>query len=147
MGFSGSCSTFFGSYFCCSFSLFMSNFFSSSSVNFGVIAWMGETGWPATSSYNFALPVSSSSEAIDKQGNCLPSSMNSIPQIFNNTRKLWLIDESNRRYYLAKKYLHTLGQSSFIDQIVLMTQIQITQYFIWFPWAAITATIRRGILS
>ena len=50
-------------------------------------------------------------------------------------------------YYLAQKYLHTLGQSSFIDQIVLMTQIQITQYFIWFPWAAITATIRRGILS
>ena len=50
-------------------------------------------------------------------------------------------------YYLAKKYFHTLGQSSFIDQIVLIVQIQITQYFVWPPWAAITATIRRGILS
>ena len=51
------------------------------------------------------------------------------------------------KYYLAQKYSHTLGQSSFIDQIVLIVQIQITQYLVWFPWAAITATIRRGILS
>ena len=50
-------------------------------------------------------------------------------------------------YYIAKKYFHNLGQSSFIDQIVLIAQIQITQYFVWPPWAAITATFRHGILS
>ena len=73
--------------------------------------------------------------------------------LFTNWKRRWKPELRimgggiGREYYLAKKYLHTLGQSSFIDQIELITQTQITQYFVWPPWAAITATIRRGILS